>query len=38
VRVPFSPDAEVFADLEDWFGVKGYTLKRQHKSLTEHRE
>ena len=31
-------DAEVFADLEDWFGVKDYTLKRQHKTLTEHRE
>lgn len=31
-------DAEVFADLEDWFGVKDYTLKRQHKKLTKHRE
>jgi hypothetical protein len=31
-------DAEVFADLEEWFGVKDYTLKRQHKALIEHRE
>lgn len=31
-------DTEVFADLEDWFGVKDYTLKRQHKALIEHRE
>lgn len=31
-------DAEVFDDLEDWFGERAYTLKRNHKKLTEHVE
>lgn len=31
-------DAEVFADLEEWFGEPAYTLKRKHKKLTEHEE
>lgn len=29
-------DAEVFAELEEWFAVRDYTLKRQHKKLTVH--
>lgn len=31
-------DAEVFADLEEWFGEQPHTLKRSHKKLTEHEE
>lgn len=31
-------DAEVFEDLEDWFGDQAYTLKRKYKNLTEHEE
>lgn len=31
-------DAQVFEELEDWFGIEDYTLKRQHKKLTEPRE
>lgn len=31
-------DAEVFDELEGWFGDRDYTLKRRHGKLTEHRE
>jgi len=31
-------DAEVFDDLEDWFGERAYTHRRNHTKLTKHAE